>query len=120
MVRQSLALLLVSALPLMPAIAGTSVGAAPNVVAMPEPRPAPWLVVGSLKATLKSWAQREGWPAPQFLTDADWPVDVPGAIPGSLEEALRTLAQGFGRAASRPRIELTGNHVIVVSEIGAE
>jgi hypothetical protein len=79
-----------------------------------------WPVATSLKATLRIWAQRQGWPMPQFLTDADWPVDVPGTIPGSIEEALRTLAAGFSRAASRPRIEISGNHVIVVSEIGAE
>jgi hypothetical protein len=79
-----------------------------------------WPVAKSLKATLRIWAQRIGWPTPQFLTDADWPVDVPGTIPGSIEEALKTLAAGFSRAASRPRIEISGNHVIVVSEIGAE
>jgi hypothetical protein len=79
-----------------------------------------WPVATSLKATLRIWAQRLGWPTPQFLTDADWPVDVPGMIPGSIEEALRTLAAGFSRAASRPRIEISGNHVVVVSEIGAE
>jgi hypothetical protein len=79
-----------------------------------------WPVVTSLKATIQDWARRAGWPAPQFLTDADWPVDVPDSISGSIEQALKVLAQGFGRAAARPRIELTGNHVIVVTERGAE
>jgi len=77
-------------------------------------------VTASLKTTLRNWAQRQGWPTPQFLTDADWPVDVPGSIPGSVETALKVLAQGFGRAASRPRIEISANHVIVVSETGAD
>ena len=79
-----------------------------------------WPVVTSLKTTLKSWAKNQGWPTPQFLTDADWPVDVPGSIPGSIESALKVLAQGFGHAASRPRIEISTNHVILVSETGAE
>lgn len=81
---------------------------------------AAWPVTASLKSTLSCWAQREGWPAPQFLTEADWPVDVPGSIPGSIESALKVLVQGFGRAPSRPRIELSVNHVIVVTEAGAE
>ncbi len=114
MIRQSLILLLASELAL--GAAKAEAATAPTAVA-PS---ASWQVTGSLKATVRDWAQRSGWPAPQFLTDADWPVDVPGAIPGSIEEALKALAQGFGRAASRPRIEVTVNHVIVVSETGAE
>ena len=81
---------------------------------------AAWPVATSLKVTLRNWAQRKGWPAPQFLTEADWVVDVPGVIPGSIEVALRILAEGFGGASSRPRIQVSANHVIVVSEIGAE
>jgi hypothetical protein len=120
MIRQSLALLLASGLPLAPVAAGMPGSGTSEATAISESRSAPWPVAGSLKATLKDWARRAGWPAPQFLTDADWPVDIPGSIPGSLDDALRVLVQGFGHAASRPRVELTGNHVIVVSEIGAE
>jgi hypothetical protein len=115
-----------AALALSTAMAGASESSAPEAstsVAFGTARApvAPsWPVATSLKATLRIWAQRLGWPTPQFLTDADWPVDVPATIPGSIEEALRTLAAGFSRAASRPRIEISGNHVIVVSEIGAE
>jgi hypothetical protein len=119
MVRQSLIVALVSALGI-PANAGTAISQAPLSASTAATIQAPWAVAGSLKTTLRNWAQRAGWPAPQFLTDADWPVDVPGSIPGSIEEALKLLAQGFGRAAGRPRIELTVNHVIVVTEIGAE
>jgi hypothetical protein len=110
MIRTSLVLLIAGTLALPPQMAG----------AADQDTGTAWAVAGSLNATLKSWSKREGWPAPQFLTDADWPVDVPGSIPGSIEAALEVLAQGFGRAASRPRIEITANHVIVVSEIGAE
>ena len=119
MVRQSLVVALVSALGL-PASAGTLVaqaGLSGSPAAMIQ---VSWPVAASLKTTLRKWAQRASWPAPQFLTDADWPVDVPGTIPGSIEEALKLLAQGFGRAPSRPRIEISANHVIVVSVTGAE
>jgi hypothetical protein len=57
---------------------------------------------------------------PQFLTEADWPVDVPGSIRGSIEDAFKILAAGFGKSPTRPRIELSANHVILVSEAGAE
>jgi hypothetical protein len=77
-----------------------------------------WPVATSLRSTVTAWARRQGWPAPQFLTDADWPVDVPGSISGSLEHALRVLAAGFGGAAAHPRIVIAANHVIVVSELG--
>jgi hypothetical protein len=79
-----------------------------------------WPVAASLRATLRHWAERQGWPAPQFLTEVDWIVDVPGSIPGSIEEALKILAQGFGNASIRPRIAVTANHVILVSELGAK
>lgn len=114
MIRQSLILLLASGL----ALGGAR--AEPSTTTTAVASPATWQVAGSLKTTVRNWAQRSGWPAPQFLTDADWLVDVPGAVPGSIEEALKALAEGFGRAASRPRIEVTVNHVIVISEIGAE
>jgi hypothetical protein len=79
-----------------------------------------WPVSTSLRATIGAWARRCGWPAPQYLTDADWPVDVPGSIPGSIEQALTVLAEGFGSAAARPRIVISANHVIVVSEFGGD
>jgi hypothetical protein len=95
-----------------------------SVVTSPLPTPAAtsitWPVQTSLKNTLRDWAQRQAWPAPQFLTEADWAVDVPGSISGSIEDALRAVAEGFGEAQTRPRIEVTGNHVILVSEAGAE
>jgi hypothetical protein len=119
MVRQSLVVALVSALG-FPANAGIPIAQAPLSGPPAVAIPVPWPVATSLKSTLRNWAQRAGWPAPQFLTDADWPVDVPGSIPGSIEQALKLLVQGFGRAVSRPGIELTVNHVIVVTEGGAE
>ncbi len=88
-----------------------------TVVTVPAQR---WDVATSLKATLTSWARREGWPAPQFLTDADWPVDVQGSLPGTIEGAIRALVEGFSRAPIRPRIELSVNHVIVVTEMETE
>ena len=114
MIRKPLVLLIAGALTLpigVTAVAGHEAGRGSERA---------WPVVTSLKTTLSSWAEREGWPAPQFLTDADWPVDVPGSIPGSIENALKVLAQGFGRSATHPRIELSANHVIVVTERGAE
>ncbi len=119
MVRQSLVFIFATGLALQ-AGAGSPVARAGRPVPAASTSQAPWPVSASLKTTLGNWAQRAGWPAPQFLTDADWPVDVPGSLPGSIEEALKLLAEGFGRAAARPRIELTVNHVIVVTEIGAE
>lgn len=121
MVRKSLIVMLGSAIGLTPvfgASAGRDVEKLP--VAVPVVSSSAWPVATSLRATLHDWARRQGWPAPQFLTDADWPVDVPGAIPGSIETALKALAEGFSRASSRPRIELSINHVIVVSETGAK
>jgi hypothetical protein len=121
MVRRSLIVMLGSVLGLIPAL-GASAGK--DVETRPAAAPAlsssTWPVATSLRATLRDWSRRQGWPAPQFLTDADWPVDVPGVLPGSIEDALRALAEGFSRASSRPRIELSVNHVIVVSETGAE
>jgi len=114
MIRKPLVLLVLASMTLgtdMTAAAGQDVAKTAETA---------WPVVTSLKSTLRSWAQREGWPPPQFLTEADWPVDVPGSIPGSIETALKLLVQGFGRASSRPRIEISANHVIVVSETGAE
>ncbi|MDB5392893.1 MAG: Toxin co-regulated pilus biosynthesis protein, partial [Rhodospirillales bacterium] len=81
---------------------------------------APWPVESSLKSTLGVWAQRQGWPAPHFLTEADWAVDVPGSIPGAIEDALKTLAEGFGKSPSPPRIEISANHVILVPEVGSQ
>jgi len=114
MIRTPLVVLIAGALALPPTMAGAADPAAGKVGA------GSWPVAASLKATLTAWARRQGWPAPQFLTDADWPVDVPGSVGGSIETALKVLAQGFGRAASRPRIEISANHVIVVTETGAE
>ncbi len=74
----------------------------------------------SLRTTLFAWAGTLGWPKPQFLTDADWAVDVPGSVSGTIEDALKAVAEGFSQAPTRPRIEVTGNHVILVSEVGAE
>lgn len=82
--------------------------------------PTSWPVATSLKATLRAWAQRQGWPEPQFLTQADWAVEVPGSIPGTIEDALKELAEGFGKSSIRPRIEISANHVMLVSEIGSE
>ena len=84
------------------------------------PASAPWPVATSLKSTLRVWAHRQGWPSPQFLTEADWAVDVPGVIPGSIEDALKALAEGFEKSPTRPRIEISTNHVMLVSEAGAE
>jgi hypothetical protein len=81
---------------------------------------ATWPVQASLRTTLRSWAQRQGWPAPQFLTESDWPVDVSGSVTGSIEDALKALAEGFSQAPVRPRLSVTTNHVILVSEAGAE
>jgi hypothetical protein len=121
MVRASLILLTATVLTLPSALAGMpAADTGRTLMAATAERSPPWPVATSLKATLVSWARREGWPSPQFLTEADWPVDVPGSIPGSIEDALRVLAEGFGHAASRPRIEISANHVIVVSEIGAQ
>ena len=114
MIRKPLVLLALAAMMLgtdMTAVAGQDVGKAAETT---------WPVAASLKSTLRTWAQREGWPPPQFLTETDWPVDVPGSIPGSIETALKLLVQGFSRASSRPRIEISANHVIVVTETGAE
>ncbi|HLG85566.1 MAG TPA: hypothetical protein VKZ79_00030 [Alphaproteobacteria bacterium] len=80
------------------------------------PMPSAWSVSGSLKSTLRDWAVRANWPEPQFLTESDWPVDVPGAIAGTIEAAIKALPQGFSRASSRPRIEVTANNVILVTE----
>ncbi len=85
-----------------------------------SPTPEPWPVETSLKTTLRIWTHRQGWPSPQFLTEADWPVDVPGSIAGSIENALKILAEGFSKSPVRPRIELSANHVILVSEAGPE
>jgi hypothetical protein len=121
MVRQSLTLLIAGALTLPCFDTGAVAADASKAAASATTGAVPgWPVTTSLKTTLRNWAQRESWPSPQFLTDADWPVEVPGSIPGSIETALKVLAEGFGRAASRPRIEISANHVIVVSEIGAE
>jgi hypothetical protein len=94
----------------------------PTTIAPSAPSTAPvtWPVQTSLRNTLRVWAQRQGWPAPQFLTEADWAVDVPGSVSGSIDDALKALALGFAQAETRPRIEVTGNHVILVSEVGAE
>ena len=83
------------------------------------PIPSAWPVAGSLKATLGNWAKRQGWPAPQFLTEADWPVDVPGSLPGSIEEALKMLLAGFDKAPLRPRIQIASNNVIVLTALEA-
>jgi hypothetical protein len=77
-----------------------------------------WLVRTSLRVTLQEWANRQGWPAPQFLTLGDWPVDVPGSIEGTIEDALRALVEGFAKSSIRPRIEVSTNHVMLVSEVG--
>ena len=89
-------------------------------MATPLPPPSNWQVAVSLKTTLQDWARREGWPPPQFLTETDWAVDMPGSITGSIEDALRALGEGFGKAPVRPRIEVSENHVILVSEVDAE
>jgi len=86
----------------------------------PSTPAASWPVAVSLKTTLRIWARRQGWPTPRSLTEADWAVDVPGSIPGSIEDALNALAAGFARSPTRPRIEISANHVILVSEVGAE
>ena len=111
------------------ALAGLTAAAGSTSATFASPGSAPaiapagavaWPVQGSLKSTLRVWAQRQGWPAPQFLTDADWAIDVPGTVSGSIDEALKALAAGLAQSPSRPRIEVTGNHVILVSEVGAE
>ncbi len=99
---------------------GDTVAATSTNSFTPSKSPTSWPVAASLKSTLRAWAQRQGWPAPQFLTQADWAVDVPGSIPGSIEDALKALTEGFGRSLSRPRIEVSANHVMIVSETGAE
>lgn len=118
-----------SVLALAGTLAGLTAAAGPTSATFASPGSAPaiapavavvWPVQGSLKTTLRVWAQRQGWPAPQFLTDADWAIDVPGTVSGSIDEALKALAAGFAQSPSRPRIEVTGNHVILVSEVGAE
>ncbi len=101
-------------------VAGKIPGASPGLPTATPPASAPWPVETSLKRTLRVWAGRQGWPAPQFLTEADWAVDVPGSIPGSIEDALKALAAGFGKSPTRPRIEISANHVMLVSEVGAE
>ena len=83
MVRQGLVVALVSALA-FPVSAGTPIVREP-LLGPAGPDKTSWPVAASLKSTVRNWAQRVGWPAPQFLTDADWPVDVPGSIPGSIE-----------------------------------
>ena len=98
----------------------TSLTVAVSPLPIPSASPTIWPVATSLKSTLRTWAQRQGWPAPQFLTPVDWAVDVPGSIPGSIEDALKALTEGFGKSPSRPRIEVSANHVMLVSEIGAE
>jgi len=112
-------------LPLLASALITPIAYAQGQAAITDARPAlpqtaPWPVETSLKTTLRIWTQRQGWPAPQFLTEADWPVDVPGSIRGSIEDALKILAEGFGKSPMRPRIELSANHVILVFETGAE
>jgi hypothetical protein len=92
----------------------------PTAVTQSPKSTASWPVHTSLKATLQEWAHLQRWPAPQFLTQADWPVDVPGSIAGTIEDALRALAEGFAKAPVRPRIEVSSNHVLLVSEVGAE
>jgi len=119
MVRPKLIPLIVCALVATPIAAQAGVGISTGN-AGPSARGASWPVATSLRTTIDNWARRQGWPVPQFLTDADWPVDVPGSIPGSIEQALTVLVDGFGHAAVRPRIQLFANHVIVVSEIGAD
>ncbi len=98
--------------------AGSTVSTSP--LSTPSAAPISWPVQTSLRNTLRIWAQRQGWPAPQFLTEADWAVDVPGSVSGSIEDALKAVAEGFSQAPTRPRIAVTGNHVILVSEVGAE
>jgi hypothetical protein len=119
-VRPQILLLFMSAYAAPAARAEDVMAKVPSAHEVPSVPSVAWPVTTSLKSTLRAWAARQGWPAPQFLTDADWAVDVPGSIPGSIEDALKLLAVGFGRSATRPRIEITGNHVIVVSEVGAE
>ncbi len=104
------------------ATAATPLAPRPISVGTPDAaaESATWRIQGSLRNTLRAWAQQKGWPAPHYLTDADWAVDVPGTITGSIEEALKTLADGFGQSPSRPRIEVTGNHVILVTEVDAK
>jgi len=118
MSRQALILLVVCVFATTPSVVEAANGN-PADPGSSESSPA-WPVAASFKATIGSWARRQGWPAPQFLTDADWPVDVPGSIPGSLEHALEILVQGFGSASLRPRIAISANHVIVVTAVGAD
>jgi hypothetical protein len=119
-VRPQILLLIVSACVAYPARADDAMAKVPPSREGASVPSVTWPVATSLKSTLSAWAARQEWPAPQFLTDADWTVDVPGSLPGSIEEALKLLAAGFGRSPTRPRIEITANHVIVVSEVGAE
>jgi hypothetical protein len=120
MLRPKMMLLLATALAAPSALAqGENAGALTQAVAV-APAALEWTVTASMKTTLRTWAARQKWPAPQFLTDADWPVDVPGSVRGTIEEALKALVAGFDKAPVRPRIEITGNHVIVVSEAGAQ
>jgi len=119
-VRPQILLLFMSACAAHAARAEDVIAKVPSAHERAMPASASWPVATSLKSTLYGWAARQGWPAPQFLTDADWTVDVPGSLAGSIEDALKQLAAGFGRSPTRPRIEITGNHVIVVSEVGAE
>jgi hypothetical protein len=121
MARQKLIPLIVCVLAATPAVAqAANDNPSAGRSAGPSKSGPAWPVSTSLRATIGGWARRCGWPAPQFLTDADWPVDVPGSIPGSIEHALTVLAQGFGSAAARPRIVISANHVIVVSEFGGD
>ena len=120
MVLHTLRPLLAAAMALQPPLCIPSAARAATTSSAEAPASTSWPVATSLKATVQDWARRAGWPAPQFLTDADWPVDVPGLVPGSIEDALRVLVSGFGHAPSRPRIDLSINHVIVVTEMEAE
>ena len=120
MLRSKMMLVLAAVLAAPSALAeGVDAGAVTHPIAMAPAAP-DWTVTASLNTTLRTWAARQKWPAPQFLTDADWPVEVPGSVRGTIEEALKALVAGFDKAPVRPRIEITGNHVIVVSEAGAQ
>lgn len=120
MLRPKMIVVLATALATPSALAQGTAASVVTHSAAAEPTALDWAVTASLKATLRTWAARQKWPAPQFLTDADWPVDVPGSVRGTIEEALKALVAGFDKAPVRPRIEITGNHVIVVSEAGAQ
>ena len=121
MLRPKMILVLATALAAPSALAqGTDAGTVPHAVTV-APAALDWTVAASLKATFARYGRlgRNGR-QPQFLTDADWPVDVPGSVRGTIEEALKALVAGFDKAPVRPRIEITGNDVIVVSEAGAQ